>query len=461
MRPGVPATGGPARACYVEGPRGPFRQAADALGDRAAAEGYEVVAHQMENLDVSLVTRVAVAVLGGATIGLERQWSGHASGDQARFGGIRTFSLLGAVSGLAGWLSTGRLLPIAVLLLAAVCGLILLGYAAAGRKDVDATTEVAAVVVVAAGTVAGTGHLALASAVVAATTLLLLEKTHLHDMVARVDDASLRASVRFAAMACIVLPLLPEGPYGPLDAIRPRELWALVLFFSGLSFTAWLAGRVVGPRGGIIVSSVLGGLVSSTSVALTFARRSQAEDAPRLALGLGAVAASTVMLARVAVATAVLNPSLALYLPRYLGPALAGGTAITLAIWRTYPLEPVERPSASPLQLKAALQMTALFQAVLFVILAVQARWSENALIATSVFVGLTDVDALTLSLARSSTAPDALAGAAAALAAGVLANTMLKLCLAVLIGRGRFRGVMSLALGSMAAAMTVALLLR
>ena len=43
------------------------------------------------------------------------------------------------------------------------------------------------------------------------------------------DDASLRASVRFAAMACIILPLLPRGPYGPYGAIRPRELWALVL----------------------------------------------------------------------------------------------------------------------------------------------------------------------------------------------------------------------------------------
>ena len=35
-------------------------------------------------------------------------------------------------------------------------------------------------------------------------------------------------------MALVVLPLLPSGPYGPWGGIRPRELWALVLFFSGL-----------------------------------------------------------------------------------------------------------------------------------------------------------------------------------------------------------------------------------
>jgi uncharacterized membrane protein (DUF4010 family) len=411
------------------------------------------------NLDLALVAGLAVAVLAGAAIGLERQWSGHASGERARFGGIRTFTLLGALSGLAGWMSTGDLRPMAIVLLASACGLIALGYAAASRHDVDATTEVAALVVVAAGCLAGAGHLALASAVAAATTLLLLEKTRLHAMVARVDDAALRASVRFAAMACIILPLLPSGPYGPLNAIRPRELWALVLFFSGLSFAAWLARRIVGPDRGTIVAGVLGGLISSTSVTLNFARSSQADDAPRLALGLGAVAACTVMLARVAVACAVLNPSLALLMPRYLGPAFVVGLAILLARWPSHRSTSAEAGSDSPLQLKAALQMTALFQVVLFVIRAVQSRWSASALIATSAFIGLTDVDALTLSLARSSTAADALT--AAALAAGVLANTVVKLAIAVVIGRGMFRAVVSATLGTMAAAMLAALFLR
>ena len=46
---------------------------------------------------------VIVALLGGAAVGIERQWSGHASGPRARFGGIRTFALLGGFAGLAGW----------------------------------------------------------------------------------------------------------------------------------------------------------------------------------------------------------------------------------------------------------------------------------------------------------------------------------------------------------------------
>jgi uncharacterized membrane protein (DUF4010 family) len=414
-------------------------------------------------MDLTPAARLAVAALGGAAIGLERQWSGHASGPQARFGGIRTFTLLGVIGGLSGWIGAGDLIPVAALLVAAAAAIIVAGYVAASRADVDGTTEIAALVVLAAGVLTGAGQLALASGVVAATTVLLLEKSRLHTLVTRIDEAALRASARFAALALIVLPLLPAGPYGPLDAIRPRELWVLVLFFSGLSFGGWVARHLIGPRHGVIVSGLLGGIISSTAVTLTFARQSRGADAPRLALAAGAIGACTVMLVRVAVACAVLNPALAITVPRYCGVAFAIGAATLLAIWRidrSSPPTSTQPMDDSPLQLRAALQMTALFQLVLFVIVAVQARWGSTALIATSALVGLTDLDALTLSLARSAATPPMLETAGAALAAGVLANTLLKLVVAVVVGRGSFRVATTGALGAMAMAIVVGLLL-
>ena len=69
-------------------------------------------------------------------IGLERQRSGHASGPQARFGGIRTFTMLGGMAGLAGWLAVNGLLAIAVVLLAAAAALVVAAYAAASRRAV-------------------------------------------------------------------------------------------------------------------------------------------------------------------------------------------------------------------------------------------------------------------------------------------------------------------------------------
>lgn len=409
-------------------------------------------------MDLTAVVGLGVATLGGAAIGLEREWSGHASGPQARFGGIRTFTLLGGTGGLAGWLAMNGLLPLGVVLLAAAAALVVAAYAAASRVDIDGTTEVAAIVVLAAGTLAGSNRIVLASAVVAATAVLLLEKSRLHAFASRIDDAALRASVRFAALACIILPLLPPGPFGPLDAIRPRELWSLVLFFSGLSFAGWIARRAVGPHHGVIVSGLLGGIISSTSVTLTFARESRADGAPRVALAAGVIGACTVMLLRVLVACAVLNPSLAASLPRYTGAAFIIGTIAVGAAWRARAADAVSAGAAdSPLNLRAALQMTGLFQVVLFIILVVQARWGSQALVATSALVGLTDLDALTLSLARSTPA-GAGATAAVALVAGILSNTCLKLTIALAIGRGWFRTATAAGLGAMALALAAAL---
>jgi uncharacterized membrane protein (DUF4010 family) len=412
-------------------------------------------------MTLTAIASLLVATLGGAAIGVERQWSGHATGERARFGGVRTFTLLGGLAGLCGWLTLGGFLAIAVVLLAAAAAVIAISYAVASRRDIDATTEVAAIVVLAAGTIAGAGHMALSSAVLAATALLLVEKSRLHTLVARIDDASLRASARFAALACILLPLLPEGPYGPFAAIRPRELWAIVLFLSGLSFAGWIARRLAGAHQGTILSALLGGVISSTSVTLRLARDSRAAQAPLRSLAAGAVGASTVMLVRVAVVCAVLNPSLAATLPRYLTLPFAIGAAIVWVLWiSSTPAAAGDGENGSPLQLGSALQMAGLFQLVLFLILAVQATWGAQALVTTSVFVGLTDLDALTLSLARGAAPLGDLRPVTLALVAGIISNTLLKLSVAIVVGRGAFRLITAAALGAMTCAMAGALVL-
>ena len=134
--------------------------------------------------DLTALAGVIVGALGGAAIGVERQRSGHATGAYARFGGVRTFTLLGGLAGMAGWLVTAGLSGVAVVLSAGAVALTIAGYVAASRHDVDATTEVAALVVIAAGILAGIGRLAFASGAIAVTALLLVEKSRLHALVA-------------------------------------------------------------------------------------------------------------------------------------------------------------------------------------------------------------------------------------------------------------------------------------
>ena len=239
------------------------------------------------------VLGILVAALGGVAVGIERQRSGHASGPGARLGGVRTFTLLGGTAGLAGWLTTQHLPGLAIVLAAGAVGVVIAGYIAASRTDVDATTEVAALVVIGAGLSAGVGWLTVASAVIAVSVLLLVEKSQLHALVGRIDDEELRAAARFGVMAVVILPLLPEGPFGPWGGIRPRTLWLLVLFFTGLSFSGYLARRIFGATQGYPLAGLLAGLISSTNATFTFARLSRREQWLSRPLAIGTVAACT------------------------------------------------------------------------------------------------------------------------------------------------------------------------
>lgn len=400
---------------------------------------------------------IFVAALGGAAIGVERQRSGHATGENARLGGVRTFTLLGGVAGLAGWLAAAGLTSVAVVLAAGAVALVVAGYVAASRHDIDATTEAAGLVVIAAGVLAGIGQVAVASGVIAVTVLLLIEKSRLHALVARLDDDEVRAAARFAVMAVVILPLLPEGPFGPFGGVRPRQLWLLVLFFTGLSFIGYLARRMFGAAHGYPLAGLLAGLVSSTNVTFTFARLSRAEPALSHTLAIGVIGACTVLFPRVLIAAVVLNAEVASALVPYLVAPVAAALLALIVWFRTQPdiTESAAMP-ANPLQFGPALQMAATFQIVLFVVSLIRQSFGDVGLLVSGGILGLTDVDALTISMTRSASDGTSAAVAAQAIAIGILANSVMKTGLALALGTPRFRLVGGTALAGMAVALAV-----
>jgi uncharacterized membrane protein (DUF4010 family) len=400
---------------------------------------------------------IVVAAVGGAAVGVERQRSGHASGTRARFGGVRTFTLLGGVAGLAGWLATLGFAGFALVLAGSALSLVVVAYAAASRDEIDATTEVAALVVIAAGVSAGLGWLALASAVIAVCTLLLVEKSYLHALVARIDDEELRAAARFGVMAIVILPLLPEGPYGPLGGVKPRELWLLVLFFSGLSFAGYAARRLFGPGRGYPVAGLLAGMVSSTNATFMFARQSRRDAELSRPLAIGTIAACTVLFPRVLAATLVLNVEVARAVLPYLIPPFAVGLIGLAILWHTSPN--AARPSdlANPLQFGTALQMALTFQAVLFAVAVVRRFFGTGGLLATGALLGVHDVDALTISMAKNASAGVPVKLAALAIAVGVMTNCLTKAGIALVFGATPFRRVATIAIGAMAVAIAIA----
>lgn len=410
-------------------------------------------------LTLAQVAGLAVAILGGAAVGVERQRSGHATGPHAHFGGVRTFTLLGALAGIAGLLSANGFLVPAALLIAGALGLTVTGYVRASRHDIDATTEVAALVVLGAGVLAGLDQLRLSAGLTTLTVLLLAEKPRLHRLVSRLDEATMLAAARFAVMSVVVLPLLPAGPYGPAPGIRPRELWMLVLLFSGMSFVGFIAQRMSGAAG-YPLTGLLGGLVSSTSVTLTFARLSQSHPKQEAPLATGAVAASAILFPRVAVAVAVLDRTVLPALAGYLVAPFVVAVAALLLSWRSLGGQRVEPPTLrNPLQLRAAIEMALLFQVVLFGVYYMRTAIGDAGLMASGFVLGLTDVDALTLSMTRSVASGTTVDAACRAIATGIVANSLMKAGIATVVGTPRFKWQAGAALAAMAAAGAGALL--
>jgi uncharacterized membrane protein (DUF4010 family) len=403
---------------------------------------------------------VIVAILGGAAVGVERQHSGHATGPEARLGGIRTFTLLGTIAGIAGMLIESEQVVPATLLIAGGLALIVAGYVRASKRDIDATTEVAAIVVIGAGVLGGLGELRLSAALTTLTVLLLAEKPRLHGFVARLDEPTMLAAARFAVMSVVILPLLPEGPFGPGPGFKPRELWMLVLLFSGMSFVGYIAQRMSGAAG-YPLTGLLGGLVSSTSVTLTFARLSKSHQQQEGPLATGVVAASTVLFLRVAVAVAILDATLLPVLARYLAAPFAAAIVALGLAWRSLRGSTVE-PSTlkNPLQFRNAIEMALLFQVVLFAVFYMRQWIGDVGLLASGFVLGLTDVDALTLSMTRSVETGTTIESACRAITAGIIANSLMKAGIAIVIGTRRFAWQAAVSMIAMAAAGAAALIM-
>jgi len=379
-------------------------------------------------------------------VGVEREWSGHASGPHARFAGVRTFFLLGAIGGVAGWLLDSSAPLVAAALLLATGGLIVAAYLSAasrGPDAIDGTTETAAVLVLGIGLLAGLGSLRVASGAAAVVVLLLGEKRLIQRFVRHIGKEEMQAALQFAVLALVVLPLLPPGPIERLGGVEPRALWAVVLLFSGLNFAGYIARRILGDSRGYQVMGALGGLVSSTLVTLNFSRQSRRDPGSAAALAIGTVAACTLLVPRILGVTLLLNPALLPDVALGLAPTFFVGVLLILLAWKhlagAAPEHPPPPPS-NPLQLRTAIVMALSFQLVLILLKILTRRFGETGVLASAAVLGLTDMDALTFGMNRLAEDPARILIAALAITLGVTVNGVVKSAISGIAGKAKFR---------------------
>jgi uncharacterized membrane protein (DUF4010 family) len=171
------------------------------------------------------------------------------------------------------------------------------------------------------------------------------------------------------------------------------------------------------------------------------------------------VAACTVLLPRVLVLSALLNPAVTLALAPLVLPPFIVGLLVSFFAWPRDSRETTaeEIADGNPLRLASALQMTVAFQVAITALAYARSAFGTMGLYGTASVLGLTDMDALTVSMSSPSTQVAA-AIAARALAIGILANTLLKMTVAGVVGGPAFRRAAVLGLVGLAVASALGL---
>ena len=182
-----------------------------------------------------------------------------------------------------------------------------------------ATSEVAAIIVFILGALIFHEFYAVAIACSVVLTLFLSLKQPLQRLVAHVSEEDIYATLKFAIITAIVLPVLPNQTMGPLDVINPRQVWYMVILIAGISFAGYVLVKVFGSKRGLVITGLLGGLVSSTAVTLSFSQRSREIPDLSRTFASAIILACTIMYPRVLIEIAVVNPALLALMWPYLG----------------------------------------------------------------------------------------------------------------------------------------------
>jgi uncharacterized membrane protein (DUF4010 family) len=396
----------------------------------------------------ALISRFAVALGIGLLIGLERGWRTREAEPGSRTAGIRTFamsSVLGAVIGAAAQrfeaAAGGVLLGLAFAAYAAV-------FATFSRDEnrhagtFSATTAVAGMIAFSLGAYAVIGDLRVAAAVAVATTALLALRENLHGLVERITWPELRSALVLLAMTFIALPIVPDESIGPFGGVNPRQVWTIAIVLAGVSFLGYGAVKHFGVSRGVLLAAAAGGLVSSTAVTAANARRAAAgEGSPRL-LAAGVALATAISFARVVVIVAVINPTLlALTAPPLFAAAIVAAAYALISVYWRAP-DGGEHQAVefrNPFGFWSVVGFALLLGGVILIGRFLGETLGTTGAVIGAAAMGLADVDAVTVSMARLAPQPLDAASAAYAILAAVISNALSKLAIGAVIGRGAF----------------------
>ncbi|MBG43758.1 MAG: hypothetical protein CL530_07295 [Aequorivita sp.] len=349
------------------------------------------------------IVTLAIAFGLGMLVGLQRQKSDH------EMAGVRTFTLISVMGVISAFLARDFDNPF-ILPILGICITALLVTANVIKLkklndiDVGQTTEVAALLMFAVGAYLVMGDRMVAVIVGGSMAILLYIKEHLHNFIENLKEKDLAAIMTFAGISLVILPLLPNKTYGPLDVLNPQNIWLMVTLIVGISVVGYFIYKFVGKKVGIISNGILGGLISSTATTVSYARKTKDAETINKMAAFVITAASAIALVRVLVEVGVVIPE---KLPEIILPLLAVFVLMALLCIGLFYIiaknggnEKMPEPK-NPAQFKSALIFGLLYGGILLAVAFTKEEFGNKALYVVAIISGLTDVDAITLSLSQ------------------------------------------------------------
>ena len=349
----------------------------------------------------SPLSGAVTAVLIGLLLGFEREHS-QRSPDEGLFAGIRTFPLLtlcGYVAAQGAQYGAPWVLPVTLLGIAALA---VAAYVRAHGTHVGATTEAAAIFAPLLGALVAWGQSGLAVAMAIIVTLLLTMKTALHRLAGAVTEEEIVSILKFGIVAVILVPLLPTTAVGPYGALAPRNVGIVVVILSAISLGGYLLVRTLGGRAGWSLAGLMGGLASSTAVALSLSPRARGRTSDEVRpLAVGIVLASTVLYLRALLLVAFFDGPLAVRLvPRMVSLLLLGLVMGAMAYRNLKDEGRGEVVVHNPTELGKALLLGLVFSSILVGARMAQAYLGARGIWLTGLVGGFVDVDSVVVAAA-------------------------------------------------------------
>ena len=332
----------------------------------------------------------------GFLVGLERERHENS------IAGLRTFTLIALAGSLGGYIGMQSGSQIgAWTLLILVAASLMIAQMKSRAMEPDTTTVVAALITFILGYILWFGHPILPAAIAVTMTALLYFRKELREVPQRLTKQEIISFFQFAAIAVILLPILPDNNYGPYEVFNPYQIGWLVVLISGLSLLGYLALRIFGHKSGIAIAGILGGMASTTATTLVYAKYSKEQT------GFSNIAATIILLShlvqlvRIGIIVGILEFMLMpLMLPWLIGAGVAG----SIFVWWSYrkivdSKEPLPAVSTrNPAEIVSAAIFALSFAGILFLVAWMNDVFAEAGVFLVSFLSGLTDIDAITVS---------------------------------------------------------------